>query len=169
MKTALKWLPLLPVAVFPYTIWLVGSITDVGGGSLPVFAPSVLLLLFWLLGLVGAALTFWQSLRGKWEGRKLALASMLIKLFHIQNYITLFLGAMLLFAIPMVPVLIWVVDVMTIILSGLVGLAAVLRCRGEGRLTNRAALVNGMLQFVFCADIISAIWVYRNTKEVFLL
>ena len=94
---------------------------------------------------------------------------MLIKLFHIQNYIVLFLGAMLLFAIPMVPVLIWVVDVMTIALSGLVGLAAVLRCRVEGRLTNKAAAVNGILQFVFCADIISAIWVYRNTKEAFLV
>lgn len=168
MKTLGKWLPLLPVAVFPYTIWVVGSITDVGGGSLPVFVPSVLLLLFWLLGLIGGVLTFWQSVRGKWEGRRLALAGMLIKLFHIQNYITLFLGAMLLFVIPMVPVLIWVVDVMTILLSGLVGLAAVVRCRMEGRLTNKAAVVNGLLQFVFCADIISAIWVYRNTKEAFL-
>ena len=57
---------------------------------------------------------------------------------------------------------------MTIALSGLVGLAAVLRCRMEGRLTARAAIVNGILQFVFCADVISAIWVYRNTKEAFL-
>lgn len=168
MKTVWKWLPLLPVAVFPYTIWVVGDMTGVGGSAPPAFSPVVLLLLFWLLGLIGGVLTLWQSLRGKWEGRKLALAGMLIKLFHIQNYITLFLGAMLLFAIPMVPVLIWVVDVMTILLSGLVGLAAVVRCRAEGRLTNKAAVINGLLQFVFCADIISAIWVYRNTKEVFL-
>ncbi len=123
---------------------------------------------FWLLGLAGAVVTLWQSLRGRWEGRKLALASMLIKLFHIQNYIVLFLGAMFLFAIPMVPVLIWVVDVLTIFLSGLVGLAAVFRCRVEGRLSNRTAVVNGILQFLFCVDIFSAIWVYRNTKEAFL-
>ncbi len=168
MKAA-KWLPLLPAAVFPYTIWVVGSMTDVGGSAPPTLSPVVLLLLLWLLGLIGGVVILWQSLRGEWEGRKLALVSMLIKLFHIQNYIVLFLGAMLLFAIPMVPVLIWVVDVMTIALSGLVGLAAVLRCRVEGRLTNKAAAVNGILQFVFCADIISAIWVYRNTKEAFLV
>ncbi len=46
--------------------------------------------------------------------------------------------------------------------------AAVVRCRVEGRLTAKAAVVNGILQFVFCADVFSAIWVYRNTKEAFL-
>ncbi len=164
----MKWIVLLPVAAFPYTIWIVGRIADVGGREPPGVSPVILLGLFWLAGLVGTIITFWQSFWGKWEGRKLALASMLIKLFHIQNYIVLFLGAMFLFAIPMVPVLIWVVDVLTIFLSGLVGLAAVFRCRVEGRLSNRTAVVNGILQFLFCVDIFSAIWVYRNTKEAFL-
>ena len=164
----MKWIALLPVAVFPYAIWVVGDLAKAGGTASPVFSPVLLLWLFWLLGLAGAVVTLWQSLRGRWEGRKLALASMLIKLFHIQNYIVLFLGAMFLFAIPMVPVLIWVVDVLTIFLSGLVGLAAVFRCRVEGRLSNRTAVVNGILQFLFCVDIFSAIWVYRNTKEAFL-
>ena len=165
----MKWIALLPAAVFPYTVWVVGDLAEVGGREPPALSPVLLLGLFWLLGFVGAAVTLWQSIRGKWEGRKLAFASMLIKLFHIQNYIVLFLGAMLLFALPMVPVMIWLLDVMTIFLSGLVGLAAVLRCRAEGRLTNKAAIVNGIFQFVFCADIISAIWVYRNTKEAFLV
>ena len=168
MKNALKWLPLLPAAVFPYTIWVIGDIADVGGREPPFFSPVVLLLLCWLLGLLGVAVTLWQTLRGNWEGRKLALAGMLIKLFHVQNYIVLFLGAMLLFALPMVPVMILLLDLLTMALSGLVGLIAVLRCRAEGRLTNKATIVNSILQFVFCADVISAIWVYRNTKEVFL-
>ena len=163
-----KWLCLIPVAVFPYTIWVVGSIAEAMGTAAPTFSPVILLLLFWLLGLAGAFLTLLQSLRGCWEGRKLALASMIIKLFHIQNYIVLFFGAIFLFMIPLVTVMIWVFDVMSITLSGLVGLAAVLRCRVEGRLTTKAAIVNGILQFIFCADVISAIWVYRNTKEAFL-
>ena len=163
-----KWLWLLPVAIFPYTIWVVGSMVEAIGIVLPNFSPVVLLLLFWLLGLAGAGIVLWQSFRGNWEGRKLALAGMIIKLFHIQNYIVLFFGAIFLFMIPLVTVVIWVFDVMSITLSGLVGLAAVLRCRVEGRLTNKAAIVNGILQFVFCADVISVIWVYRNTKEAFL-
>ena len=157
-------LPLLPVAAFPYALWLVGGIEERFGLN-PVLAVALL----WLLGLAGAVATLWQGLRGRWQGRRLALASMIIKLVQIQNYVVLFLGAAglgLLF--PAIAVFIWLFDVMTIFLSGLVGLAGVIRCRVEGRLTTKAAVVNGILQFVFCADVFSAVWVYRNTKEVFL-
>ena len=163
-------LPLLPVAAFPFTIWLVGGM--LGGTEPGPVNPLLLIALFWLLGLAGAVIVLWQAVRGKWQGRKLALASMLIKLLHIQNYVTLFFGAALMvvipFLFPMVAALAWVVDVLTIILSGAVGLAAVVRCRMEGRVTAKAAVVNGILQFVFCADVVSAIWVYRNSKEAFL-
>lgn len=160
----LKWLPLLPVAVFPYMIWLVGRIDE-----LLHISPVIQVVLYWLLGLAGAVIVFWQSVRGRWEGRRLALASMLVKLFQIQNYVVLFLGgAGLGLLFPAIAVVIWVIDVATIFLSGLVGLAGVIRCRVEGRLTTKAMVVNGILQFVFCADVFSAIWVYRNSKEAFL-
>ena len=163
-------LPLVPVAVFPFTIWL--ALGMMGGTEPPPIHPYLLIVLFWLLGLAGAVIVLWQAVRGKWQGRSLALASMLIKLLHIQNYVTLFFGAALMvvipFLFPMVAALAWVVDVLTIILSGAVGLAAVVRCRMEGRVTAKAAVVNGILQFVFCADVVSAIWVYRNSKEAFL-
>ena len=161
-----RTIPLLLAAAFPFTIWTLGGL--VGGTEPPPVSPVLLLLLFWAAGLAGAVTVLWQSLRGQWAGRRLALAAVIVKLVHIQNYVTLFFGAVLLFMIPFVTVLIWAVDVMTIFLSGLIGLAAVLRCRVENRLTTRAAVVNGILQFVFCADVFSAIWVYRNTKEAFL-
>ena len=74
----MKWIALLPVAVFPYAIWVVGDLAKAGGTASPVFSPVLLLGLFWLLGLAGAVVTLWQSLRGRWEGRKLALALALI-------------------------------------------------------------------------------------------
>lgn len=40
-----------------------------------------------------------------------------------------------------------------------------LRCRAEGRLTTKAAVLNGILQFIFCADVFSAVWVYQKSKE----
>ena len=159
--------PLLPVAAFPFTIWLAAGM--LGGTEPGPVNPLLLMALFWLLGLAGAIIVLWQAVRGRWQGRKLALASMLIKLLHIQNYVALFFGAALTavipFLFPMVAAMAWVVDVLTILLSGAVGLAAVVRCRMEDRLTRKAAAVNGILQFVFCADVFSAIWVYRNTKE----
>ena len=154
-------LPLLPVAAFPYMIWLVGRIDE-----LLHISPVLQIALFWLLGLAGAAAVFWQSLRGKWRGRRLALASMLVKLFQVQNYVVLFLGgAGLGLLFPPIALFLWLLDVMTIFLTGLVGLAAVLRCRVEGGLTTKAAIVNGILQFVFCADVFSAVWVYVKSRK----
>ncbi|MDE6590901.1 MAG: hypothetical protein K2K53_11270, partial [Oscillospiraceae bacterium] len=80
-------LPLIPVAAFPYTIWLVGTIEE----RLHI-SPVLQVALFWLLGLAGALATLWQSIRGKWQGRKLALAVMIVKLFQVENYVVLFLG-----------------------------------------------------------------------------
>ena len=163
--------PLLLAAGFPCGFWMA---VGMFGENEPPVNPLLLIGLFWLLGLAGAAVVFWQAVRGKWEGRKLALANMIIKLLHIGHYMTMFLfaasGALILFLFPMLAAIALVVDVMTIALSGTVGLAGAVRCRMEGRLTTGAAIVNGILQFVFCADVFSAVWVYiksRKEKESF--
>jgi hypothetical protein len=67
----------------------------------------------------------------------------------------LFMGAPLAF----------VMDVIAISLSGLIGLAAVLNCRGEGCLPTGKTLLYGVLQFVFCVDIFSAVWIWREAKR----
>ena len=152
--------------MFPFSFWLVIKFLVVD--HMPPHYSFLPLLIFWVLGLIGAGCTLWLAFRGRWEGRKLAFCSMVIKLVQIPNYVALFLLGGLTIAFAAVAAMVWLVDVMTIFLSGLLGLGAVLRCRAEGRLTNKAAIVNGILQFVFCADVFSAIWVYRNTKEAFL-
>ena len=159
--------PFLLAAVFPCTVWLAAGM--LGGTEPPPVNPLLLIALFWLLGLAGAAVVFLQAVRGKWEGRKLALASMIVKLLHIGHYMTMFLfaasGALLLFLFPVMAAIALTTDVMTIVLSGIVGLAGVVRCRAEGRLTARAAVVNGILQFIFCADVFSAVWVFYNSGK----
>ena len=61
-------LPLIPVAVFPFTIWL--ALGMMGGTEPPPVNPLLLIALFWLLGLLGAVITFVQAVRGKWQGRR---------------------------------------------------------------------------------------------------
>ena len=160
-------LPLLPAAGFPCALWMSAGL--IGGTEPPPVNPLLLIGLFWLLGLAGALVVFWQAVRGKWEGRSLALANMIVKLLHIGHYVTMFLfamsGALILFLLPMLAAIALVTDVMTIALSGIVGLAGVVRCRMEGRLTTTAAIVNGILQFVFCADVFSAVWVFCNSRK----
>ena len=158
--------PLLLAAGFPCGFWLA---VGMFGENKPPVNPLLLIGLFWLLGFAGAVAVLWQTAQGKWEGRKLAMANMIVKLLQIGHYVTLFLfavsGALILFLFPMLAAIAFIVDVMTIALSGLVGLAAVLRCRVEGRLTTGAAIVNGILQFVFCADVFSAIWVFYKSGK----
>ena len=59
----MKWIVLLPVAAFPYTIWIVGRIADVGGREPPGVSPVSLLGLFWLAGLAGIPDEMYEAAR----------------------------------------------------------------------------------------------------------
>ena len=158
MKVA-KWAILLPIVLFPYGFWVTMWLKWPGWEDL--------WLLLWPLGLAGALFIFCFSRKGEWDTRSIALANMAVKLLQIPAYVLWFiLGAsMFLFGFFAVS---FVVDAMTIVLSGLVGLAAVLRCRKAGILTRSQAVRYGVLQFVFCVDVVSAIILYGKTKEVSL-
>lgn len=156
MKVA-KWLLLLPIVLFPYGFW--------ASMWLKLPGREDLWLLLWPIGLIGALFILYFTHKGELETHSIALANMVVKLLQIPAYALWFVmgAAMFLFGFFMVS---FIVDVLTIALSGLVGLGAVLRCKKEGLLNGKQALVYGILQFVFCADVFSAIILYRKTKEV---
>lgn len=152
----LKWLLLLPVAAFPY-VYFVGIQFD-----LPI-GPWGLIGLGWLVCLIPAAVVFLT--RERWTARGLALANMLIKLVQIPAYVIWFVVGVAFFLF-MGPLIAFVMDAMAISLSGLVGLAAVLRCREEGFLEREKGFPHNILQFVFCADVVSAVLVYRKSRRM---
>lgn len=53
---------------------------------------------------------------------------------------------------------------LTIFMSGLIGLAGVIRTAIEKKLSTKEAIIHGVLQFIFCGDIISSIMIYRKLK-----
>lgn len=57
-----------------------------------------------------------------------------------------------------------ILDEMTIVLSGLIGLGGVIGSLIENKIYRRKAVLHGILQFVFCADIISSIVIYRIVR-----
>lgn len=163
MKKAAFVLALLPVAAFPYLyIAEIYSAYAVGGSARAPIDPALLLWLFRLAALAAVLAIFFT--RSRWAGRDLALAGMLVKLVQIPAYVLWFAVGMMFFLF-MGPVLALFVDVQAILLSGLLGLAAVLRCKVEGKLDRKAAIVHGVLQFVFCADVFSAVWVYIKSRK----
>lgn len=163
MKKVLYAAALLSVAAFPYLyIAELYSAYVIGGAARAPIDPALLVWLFRLAGLAAALALFFT--RSRWKGRELALAGMLIKLVQIPAYVLWFAVGMMFFLF-MGPVLAFFVDMQTILLSGLVGLAAVLRCKAEGKLERKAVVIHGILQFIFCADVFSAVWVYRKSRK----
>ena len=159
----LKWFLPLSVAAFPY-ICLAGLYIARVQFLIPGH-PFVPIGLIWLGGLAAALAVLLT--RKHWTACELALANRFVKLAHIPAYVFWF-AAGILFLFFMGAPLAFFMDVMALSLSGLIGLAAVLRCREEERLAGKAAVLHGVLQFVFCADVFSAIWVYikiRKEKE----
>jgi len=94
--------------------------------------------------------------------------NMVIKLVHIPAYVAIFiLGfAFLLTIFTFVfSIFLFILDVMTIFLTGVIGLSGVIRGYFEKKLSMKSAVIHGILQFVFCVDVISAIIVYRKAKK----
>ncbi len=157
----LKWLSPLYVAAFPYLcLWGIYGAQAVLHGN-----PFVWMGLLWLAGLAAGLAVLLA--RNRWTVRELARVNLFIKLVHIPAYVFWFAAGILFFLFMGAP-LAFFMDVMAISLSGLVGLAAVTRCKKEGVLTGKQAVIHGILQFIFCADVVSAIILYRKTREVSL-
>ena len=170
LKKALKWLLLLPVAVYPYLYFVIVNppegtlLYDVLEWIVHVFNLNLWTFIgfTWLVGLTCALLTF--LLRDHWTARELALVNMLIKLIHIPSYVVWFIFGVAL-VIFMGPVWAFIMDAMTIALSGLVGLIAAFCCKKEGSLTGQQTVLYGILQFIFVVDVISAIVLYCKAKK----
>ena len=109
-----------------------------------------------------------------------ALLVMGIKLIQIPAYAALFvLGALFLatiFTIPFtlflatiftIPFTLFIVfwDVVTIILSGAVGAVFLRKNYCAGCLNHTEWIVHTVLQFVFCADVVSTVIVFRKLKQ----
>ena len=165
-----KYLLLLPAAVFPYGILLaIGCLYNnalmarlFGGRVFPLFQC---LLGLWLIGLICTVLFLVFAITGSWDGAAIAKANMVIKLGQVPAYVLIFLlGTAYLLTIftAAISVILLILDTMAILLSGLVGLTAVLR--GRKALGGKGAVLHGILQFVFCADVVSAVLVYRRLR-----
>lgn len=152
----LKWLLIVPIAVFPYLLFLLLY----GGMTTERFWAT--LGAMWLGSLVCAVAVF--CAKRLWTARLLALTVMIVKLIHIPAYVMWFLFAMIAFLFGG-PVIAFVFDVMAIILSGILGLAAVVRSHETKQLTTQQAVGYGILQFIFCGDIVSAVLVYRVSRK----
>lgn len=151
-------------ALFPYAS--IGVIYVLIKGYFPAAFPweifSALLYMaeLWLIALIAVLLLLRRKER--YTPLALARAVMIVKLVQIPAYAGILLLGMgfsltVYFAVNVV---FFLFDVLTIALSGLLGVAAVSRAQEEGIFTKYHAERLGIFQFIFCVDVVASMISY---------
>ena len=168
-----RYLPLSMVILFPYIIIGLPVFSGVTGiGAEMVFAgEGAMLLALWFLlyviALLCSLIVLIVSLIAKRNSQEMLHTSMVVKLVHLPAYILIFVAALLylIWAAPGFTILIFALGFMIAFLSGLIGLGVLIRSFCEKRISIGTAIVHGILQFVFLADIISSVFLYRKIER----
>ena len=168
-----RYLLLLFVLLFPY--YVVFAVECILKDRLmetvfhnDVFVLFLTLLVVFVAALLTSVAVFIISIVKKWNAKDLLRANMIMKLVHIPAYIAIlyftfaFMLTIFTFAISMIMI---IMACITIFMSGLIGLAGVIRSAIEKKLSAKEAIIHGILQFIFCADIISSIVIYKKVKK----
>lgn len=164
---------LLPGILYPYCmlLFLYGIFTGRINELFPSITVIDILLCLGALFLIAAAgniLFMARHLAGKYSAANLPFINLLIKLIHIPAYLLIFaLGLLCMITIFTMGFSLFFVffDCLTICLSGMIGLLAVSTLYRSGKCTGPFLILRGILQFIFVADIISAVIIYRRAKN----
>lgn len=125
------------------------------------------LFILWVIALISVIVLNVKHFMKKTEAVRVASINMVIKIAQIPAYVFIFVAGLaclltiFTFGISIVFV---ILDCASIFLSGLVGVSAVMRCHEEGILGRTEMVVHGVLQFVFCLDVVSSVIMYRKAK-----
>ena len=150
--------PYLLVGVFLY-IYLVRPSADGPVSQVPVFTAGCILLLAPIVSLV---CLLWGMKAQVSSPALLANWCLAVKLAHIPFYLLIFFLFMFL---PVFGVFLFVFDAMALIVSSGFGIAAILRSRREGLLTNGQTVLHSLAHCFFVTDVLSAFLLWRKLKN----
>ena len=170
-----KNLIMLPVMFYPY-IYMICVVTfyyinDVASelyeeASLGMFIFAIICNLYVLIVVI---VNLIRAIKGKWNAIELVKLNMIIKLVHVPAFVFHFLLGMagLVASVWGIGFIMWAVliDLLTIGLTGMIGLSASVSCRKEGMLTNPMAFLYAVLSYIYCVDVISAIAFYVKLRK----
>ncbi|NDO47155.1 hypothetical protein [Clostridium sp. MD294] len=169
-----KLLPVSFIILFPYSIVLL--IYSLFHTTLMkylfhnnIYTGFFYICIFWLISFINAICIFIKNITHKRNALQLAKINMIIKLIQIPAYIVLFIvGIACMFTIFTfgISFVLLALDCASIFLSGLIGLSAVKQNYTEGIFSIKELFLHSILQFIFCADVISAIILFRKSKSV---
>lgn len=171
---------LLPMILLPYLSLLALAIVFFSSSNpffaslmQSVFADNGLYLLATLLGIallavVLSVLCFALSIKKEWDALSLAKTAVVVKLIQIPAYIAIFVvGLLMLITLWTIPValVLYLLDGLVLILSGLLTVSSVMNAVRAGQTTYQRSWWVIVLQFVFCLDVVAAILHFRQLRK----
>lgn len=109
--------------------------------------------------------------KGIYSARHLAKLNMLAKFIQIPAYCFHFVLGMIgsLASVWGIGFVMWAIfiDVLTIVVSGTNGISAVVGCYKDGIFSKKSSIVFGILNYIFCIDVIAAIILFVRSKVQF--
>ena len=172
-----KNLLLLPVMFYPYIYMICVAtfsyINDVSVsdelGDISIRVLLVIAAICNLYVLIVVVVNLIRASKGKCNAIELVKLNMIIKLVHIPAFVFHFLLGMFGVAACLwgIGFVMWaiLIDLLTIGLTGMIGLSASVSCRKEGMLTKPMAFLYAVLSYIYCVDVISAIVFYVKLRK----
>ena len=111
---------------------------------------------------------FFVSIYKKWDAISLAKTAMIMKLVQVPAYVLIFaLGAVFVITIFTIPFSIglFVIDCLSVFMTGLFVVSSVIATIKSNTFTLKEVIWVILLQFIFCADVISSIVFYIKLKR----
>lgn len=166
--------PAVIITLFPYSVAFILYCIFSGFLMESVFMNSAFvclaaLFLFWIAGLICAVSVCVSGILRKRDAFGMIRTVMLIKVISIPAYIVIFIvGTLCMLTIFTfgISIFLMLFDAMSIFLSGTVGVAAVKRAHDEKVISVGEAVLHGILQFLFCADVVSSLILFCKAKRV---
>lgn len=149
----------------PFFRWIMESVFD--SNALYLIAA---LLLYYILAVVLSIVCFVVSIYAKWDALSLAKTAMIIKLVQIPAYLLIFVfGFMFLITIFTMPFSIglFMLNCLSMFMTGLLVIASATSAIRNHIFSLKEILWVILLQFVFCADVISSVVFYNKLKGRF--
>lgn len=155
MKKFLSAIPILAMMFVPYALVFSNDNSNV-----------------WLIPIIIGIVSFlsmiypWLLTRFGYTARQILFWNMLLKLAHIPFFALICLVCVMLFPLT-IPLIIpaMIIDYIVLLGSAMYGVNGLRLCRKFGNFSATAIIVNIVLQFFFCANVISAIYCYVKVRK----
>ena len=147
----------------PFFNYIMESVFD--GNALYLIAA---LFLYCILTGMLSIVCFFVSIYKKWDAISLAKTAMIMKLVQVPAYVLILaLGAVFVITIFTIPFSIglFVIDCLSVFMTGLFVASSVIATIKSNTFTLKEVIWVILLQFIFCADVISSVVFYIKLKR----